>query len=107
PTAIRRRASCRDTRAWTPPHPSRARPASSCSRRCGAPESGTVIGTAPAKVWTWSAQASKVRRVGEFYRVNVRVHWADTDAAGIVWVGNFLRFFGEGGGEVFRALGRP
>ncbi len=42
----------------------------------------------------------------EFYRVNVRVHWADTDAAGIVWFGNFLRFFEEAEDEMFRALGR-
>jgi len=40
------------------------------------------------------------------YRVNVRVHWADTDAAGIVWFGNFLRFFEEAEDELFRALGR-
>lgn len=42
----------------------------------------------------------------EFFRVNVRVHWADTDAAGIVWFGNFLRFFEEAEDEMFRALGR-
>lgn len=42
----------------------------------------------------------------EFYKVNVRVHWADTDAAGIVWFGNFLRFFEEAEDELFRALGR-
>jgi YbgC/YbaW family acyl-CoA thioester hydrolase len=41
-----------------------------------------------------------------FYRVNVRVHWADTDAAGVVWFGNFLRFFEEAEDELFRALGR-
>jgi YbgC/YbaW family acyl-CoA thioester hydrolase len=41
-----------------------------------------------------------------FYHVNVRVHWADTDAAGVVWFGNFLRFFEEAEDELFRALGR-
>ncbi len=41
-----------------------------------------------------------------FYRVYVRVHWADTDAAGVVWFGNFLRFFEEAEDELFRALGR-
>jgi len=46
-----------------------------------------------------------VQRV-DFYKVNVRVHWADTDAAGIVWFGNFLRFFEEAEDEMFRALGR-
>ena len=47
-----------------------------------------------------------MQRVSDFYRVNVRVHWADTDAAGIVWFGNFLRFFEEAEDELFRALGR-
>ena len=41
-----------------------------------------------------------------FYRINVRVHWADTDAAGVVWFGNFLRFFEEAEDELFRSLGR-
>jgi acyl-CoA thioester hydrolase len=47
-----------------------------------------------------------VHRVADFFRVNVRVHWADTDAAGIVWFGNFLRFFEEAEDEMFRALGK-
>ncbi len=41
-----------------------------------------------------------------FYRVHVRVHWADTDAAGVVWFGNFLRFFETAEAELFLALGR-
>ncbi|MCS5671040.1 MAG: acyl-CoA thioesterase [Vicinamibacterales bacterium] len=41
-----------------------------------------------------------------FFKVKVRVHWADTDAAGVVWFGNFLRFFEEAEDELFRALGR-
>lgn len=41
-----------------------------------------------------------------FFRVNVRVHWADTDAAGVVWFGNFFRFFEAAEDELFRALGR-
>lgn len=44
--------------------------------------------------------------MADFFRVNVRVHWADTDAAGIVWFGNFFRFFEEAEDELFRALGR-
>jgi acyl-CoA thioester hydrolase len=40
-----------------------------------------------------------------FFRTPVRVHWADTDAAGIVWFGNFLRYFEEAEDELFRALG--
>ena len=47
-----------------------------------------------------------MRLVPDFYYVNVRVHWADTDAAGIVWFGNFLRFFEEAEDGLFRALGR-
>lgn len=44
--------------------------------------------------------------MSDFFRVNLRVHWADTDAAGIVWFGNFFRFFEEAEDELFRALGR-
>jgi acyl-CoA thioester hydrolase len=47
-----------------------------------------------------------VQHVSDYFRVNVRVHWADTDAAGIVWFGNFLRFFEEAEDEMFRALGK-
>lgn len=42
----------------------------------------------------------------DFFRTPVRVHWADTDAAGIVWFGNFLRYFEEAEDELFRALGQ-
>jgi acyl-CoA thioester hydrolase len=41
-----------------------------------------------------------------FHRVNVRVQWADTDAAGVVWFGNFFRFFEQAEDELFRSLGR-
>jgi acyl-CoA thioester hydrolase len=41
-----------------------------------------------------------------FFRVNIRVHFADTDAAGVVWFANFFRFFEEAEDELFRALGR-
>ncbi len=34
------------------------------------------------------------------------VYWADADAAGIVWFGNFLRYLEETEEEMFRALGR-
>ncbi len=40
-------------------------------------------------------------------RVNIRLHFADTDAAGIVWFGNFARFFEAAEDELFRALGAP
>lgn len=42
-----------------------------------------------------------------FFRALVRVHWADTDAAGIVWHGNFFRWFEAVEEEMYRALGRP
>jgi acyl-CoA thioester hydrolase len=40
------------------------------------------------------------------YPVTIRVHWVDTDAAGIVWFGNFMRYFEVAEDEAFRALGR-
>ncbi len=39
------------------------------------------------------------------FRVNIRLHFADTDAAGIIWFGNFARFFEAAEDELFRALG--
>lgn len=42
-----------------------------------------------------------------FFRALVRVHWADTDAAGVVWHGNFFRWFEGAEEELYRALGRP
>jgi acyl-CoA thioester hydrolase len=42
-----------------------------------------------------------------FVRCLVRVHWADTDAAGVVWHGNFFRWFESAEEELYRALGRP
>ena len=43
----------------------------------------------------------------KFFRSLVRVHWADTDAAGVVWHGNFFRWFESAEEEIYRALGRP
>ncbi len=40
-----------------------------------------------------------------FHRVDGRVMWADTDAAGIVWFGVFFRYFENAEEELFRALG--
>lgn len=42
-----------------------------------------------------------------YFRSLVRVHWADTDAAGVVWHGNFFRWFESAEEELYRALGRP
>lgn len=42
-----------------------------------------------------------------YFRSLVRVHWADTDAAGVVWHGHFFRWFESVEEELYRALGRP
>lgn len=42
-----------------------------------------------------------------FFRALVRVRWADTDAAGVVWHGNFFRWFEGAEEEMYRALGSP
>jgi YbgC/YbaW family acyl-CoA thioester hydrolase len=43
----------------------------------------------------------------KFFRALVRVHWADTDAAGVVWHGHFFRWFESVEEELYRALGHP
>jgi acyl-CoA thioester hydrolase len=42
-----------------------------------------------------------------YYRSLVRVHWADTDAAGVAWHGHFFRWFESAEEELYRALGKP
>lgn len=54
---------------------------------------------------TASAGASKVAAVRPFHRVNARVMWPDTDAAGILWFGVFCRYFENAEEELFRVLG--
>lgn len=41
-----------------------------------------------------------------FHHVDLRVLWADTDPAGIVWFGVFCRYFEQAEEELFRVLGR-
>jgi acyl-CoA thioester hydrolase len=41
------------------------------------------------------------------FSIDVRVQFADTDAAGIVWFGSYLRFFEQAEDALFRALGQP
>ena len=41
-----------------------------------------------------------------FLRVDGRVTWPDTDPAGIVWFGVFMRYFENTEEDLFRALGR-
>jgi acyl-CoA thioester hydrolase len=42
---------------------------------------------------------------GSVHRLAVRVYYEDTDAAGIVYHANYLRFAERGRGEMLRALG--
>jgi YbgC/YbaW family acyl-CoA thioester hydrolase len=41
-----------------------------------------------------------------FYHQNLRIMWADADAAGIAWFGHYFRFFENVEEELFRHLGR-
>ncbi len=45
------------------------------------------------------------RRVAIYHHVDLRVMWADTDPAGIVWFGVFFRYFENAEEELFRRLG--
>ena len=47
-----------------------------------------------------------IGHVALFHHVDLRVLWADTDPAGIVWFGVFCRYFEQAEEELFRALGR-
>jgi len=40
-----------------------------------------------------------------FYRHDLRIMWADADAAGIAWFGHYFRFFENVEEELFRHLG--
>src|SRR5262249_313886 len=40
-----------------------------------------------------------------FHHVDVRVMWPDTDPAGIVWFGNFFRYFENAEEDLYRRLG--
>jgi YbgC/YbaW family acyl-CoA thioester hydrolase len=40
-----------------------------------------------------------------FYRHDLRIMWADADAAGIAWFGHYFRFFENAEEELFRHLG--
>jgi acyl-CoA thioester hydrolase len=41
------------------------------------------------------------------YHTEVRILYADTDAMGIVWHGNYVRFFEYGRTEALREIGFP
>jgi YbgC/YbaW family acyl-CoA thioester hydrolase len=42
-----------------------------------------------------------------FFQIRKKVHWSDTDAAGIVWFPNFLGWFEDAEEELFASLGQP
>jgi acyl-CoA thioester hydrolase len=41
-----------------------------------------------------------------FFQIRKKVHWSDTDAAGVVWFPNFLRWFEDAEEELFASLGQ-
>ena len=41
------------------------------------------------------------------FHTTIRVSWADTDAARVVWFGNFLRYVEIAEAALFESLGRP
>ena len=45
--------------------------------------------------------------MAQFFQIRKKVHWSDTDAAGIVWFPNFLGWFEDAEEEMFASLGRP
>jgi YbgC/YbaW family acyl-CoA thioester hydrolase len=42
-----------------------------------------------------------------FFWIRKKVHWGDTDAAGVVWFPRFLGWFEDAEEELYAALGRP
>ncbi len=42
-----------------------------------------------------------------FFVIRKKVHWSDSDAAGIAWFPNFLGWFEDAEEELYAALGRP
>lgn len=41
-----------------------------------------------------------------FFSIRKKVHWSDSDAAGVVWFPNFLGWFEDAEEELFAALGK-
>ena len=44
--------------------------------------------------------------MASFFQIRKKVHWSDTDAAGVVWFPNFLGWFEDAEEELFASLGR-
>lgn len=42
-----------------------------------------------------------------FFVIRKKVHWSDSDAAGVVWFPNFLGWFEDAEEELYAALGKP
>jgi acyl-CoA thioester hydrolase len=42
-----------------------------------------------------------------FFWIRKKVHWGDTDSAGVVWFPRFLGWFEDAEEELYAALGRP
>ena len=42
-----------------------------------------------------------------FFQIRKKVHWSDTDAAGVTWFPNFLGWFEDAEEELFASLGQP
>jgi acyl-CoA thioester hydrolase len=42
-----------------------------------------------------------------FFWIRKKVHWGDTDSAGVVWFPRFLEWFEAAEEELYAALGRP
>ncbi|HQZ40262.1 MAG TPA: thioesterase family protein [Vicinamibacterales bacterium] len=41
-----------------------------------------------------------------YFQIRKKVHWSDTDAAGVVWFPNFLGWFEDAEEEMFTSLGQ-
>jgi acyl-CoA thioester hydrolase len=41
------------------------------------------------------------------FQIRKKVHWSDTDAAGVAWFPNFLGWFEDAEEELFASLGQP
>ena len=42
-----------------------------------------------------------------YFWIRKKVHWSDTDAAGVVWFPRFLEWYEDAEEELYAALGRP
>ncbi len=66
-----------------------------------------LCGVFSVSLWLDHPAAARLQSaaVRAFHRVDGRVTWPDTDAAGILWFGVFCRYFENAEEELFRALG--